>query len=84
MKFLADENFTSAGVQALCDAGLDVAYIAEDSPSIKDWQVMETAIENSRTILTHDRDYGELMFKYGYRTPAGVIYFGTNPGGLFV
>ena len=65
----------AAGVQVLRDAGLDVTSVAEDSPSIKDWQVMEAAIQTNRTIITHDRDYGELMFKYGYRPPAGVIYF---------
>ena len=75
MKFLANENFMAAGVRLLRDAGLDVIFIAEESPSIKDAQVMEIAIQTNRTILTHDRDYGELMFKYGYRPPAGVIYF---------
>lgn len=75
MKFLANENFMTAGVRVLRDAGLDVVFVAEDSPSIKDFQVLEFAIETSRTILTHDRDYGELVFKYGYRPQAGIIYF---------
>jgi len=37
--------------------------------------VMERAINEDLTILTHDRDYGELIFKDGYRPMAGVIYF---------
>lgn len=56
-------------------ANLDVTFIGEDAPSIKDWEVMEIAIETNRTILTHDRDYGELVFRLGYRPAAGVIYF---------
>ncbi len=75
MKFLANENFMAAGVRLLRVAGLDVIFVAEDAPSIKDWQVMEIAIDTQRTILTHDRDYGELVFKYGYRPKEGVIYF---------
>ena len=75
MKFLANENFMKAGVQVLRQAGLDVISIAEDAPSIKDWQVMEFAISSERTILTHDRDYGELVFRQGYRPQKGVIYF---------
>jgi predicted nuclease of predicted toxin-antitoxin system len=75
MKFLANENFMASGVRVLRAAGLDVTFIGEDSPSTKDWEVMEIAIATNRTILMHDRDYGELVFKYGYRPSAGVIYF---------
>ncbi len=32
MKFLANENFLIAGVRVLRNAGLDVAFIGEDSP----------------------------------------------------
>lgn len=74
-KFLANENFMAAGVRVLRNAGLDVVFIAEESPSIKDWQVTNLAIASDRIILTHDRDYGELVFKHGYRPTAGVIYF---------
>jgi len=75
MKFLANENFLIAGVRVLRNAGLDVAFIGEDSPSIKDWEVIEIAISTHRTILTHDRDYGELVFKHGYRPEKGIVYF---------
>lgn len=75
MKFLANENFMVSGVRVLRNAGLDVIFIGEDYPSIKDWEVMEIAIATNRTILTHDRDYGELVFRLGYRPSAGVIYF---------
>lgn len=35
---------------------------------------MAIAIEEGRTILTFDRDYGELIFKYNYKPPSGIIY----------
>lgn len=36
---------------------------------------MKIAIAEERTILTFDRYYGELIFKYGYRPPKGIVYF---------
>jgi predicted nuclease of predicted toxin-antitoxin system len=35
---------------------------------------MEVATNEERTILTFDRDYGELIFRHNYRPPNGVIY----------
>ena len=35
---------------------------------------MEIAISEDRTIVTFDRDYSELIFKFGYKPQAGVIY----------
>ena len=35
---------------------------------------MQIAINENRTIITFDRDYGELIYKYGFRPSAGVIY----------
>lgn len=36
---------------------------------------MSIAINENRTIITFDRDYGELIYKYGFRPSAGVIYY---------
>jgi predicted nuclease of predicted toxin-antitoxin system len=58
----------------LRENGHDVVAIGETAPSISDQDVMELAIKNDRTILTFDRDYGELIFKKGYKPEAGVIY----------
>ena len=35
---------------------------------------MEIAISEQRTILTFDRDYGELIFRYNYKPEKGVVY----------
>jgi predicted nuclease of predicted toxin-antitoxin system len=73
-KFLANENIPLATVLRLRKEGLDVASISLDSPSITDREVMQVSIDENRTIITFDRDYGELIYKYGFRPPAGVIY----------
>lgn len=35
---------------------------------------MSIAIQEERTVLTFDRDYGELIFKHNYKPANGVIY----------
>lgn len=35
---------------------------------------MALAMREGRLILTFDRDYGELIFRHGYKPEKGVIY----------
>lgn len=74
MKILANENFPLKSVILLEKAGYDIKAIGKDNPSIADKEVMEIAISEERTIITFDRDYGELIYKHGYRPKYGVIY----------
>jgi len=39
---------------------------------------MDIAINEERTILTFDRDYGELIFKHNYKPKKGVIYLRSD------
>jgi predicted nuclease of predicted toxin-antitoxin system len=75
MKFLANENFPISSIRLLLKEGIDIVSVSWDFPSVTDNVVMEFAIRNDRTILTFDRDYGTLIYKYGYRPQGGVIYF---------
>jgi predicted nuclease of predicted toxin-antitoxin system len=75
VKFLANENFPAPSIRLLRDSHLDVLAIAEIYPGITDEEAMNISIKEGRTIITHDSDYGELIFKYGYKPNAGVIYF---------
>ena len=74
MKFLANENFPQRSVLYLKSKEFDICSIGTDNPSITDHAVMTIAIKEERTILTFDRDYGELIFRYNYKPPRGVIY----------
>jgi predicted nuclease of predicted toxin-antitoxin system len=74
MKLLANENFPLASVKFLKTCGFDIDYIADGCSGISDMEVMEKAIKENRTILTFDRDYGELIFKYNLKPMMGVIY----------
>lgn len=75
MKLLANENFPNTSINYLQNAGFDIVAIKIIAPGISDEEVLRMAITESRTILTFDRDYGELIFKYRHRPSAGVIYF---------
>jgi len=74
MRLLANENFPAKSILYLRGKGFGIISIGTDNPSIKDHAVMAIAIEEDRTILTFDRDYGELIFKYNYKPPRGIIY----------
>ena len=74
MKFLANENFPLSSVMYLKNKGLDITYIGTDNPSISDREVLSMALEQNRTILTFDRDYGELIFLYQIKPDKGVVY----------
>ncbi|MEM8525387.1 MAG: DUF5615 family PIN-like protein [Bacteroidota bacterium] len=71
---LADENFPFASYKYLVEQQYDIKHIAVDHASIKDYEVINIAIEEERIILTFDSDFGELIFKLGF-SPKGVVFF---------
>lgn len=75
MRYLADENMSAAVVAGLRAAGHDVAFIAEDSPSIPDDFVLARAVRESRVLITYDKDYGKLVFVDRQPADSGVILF---------
>ncbi len=79
MKYLANENVPFSSITYLKSKGYDIKAIGVDDPSITDEQVMQIAIEENRIIITYDSDYGELIFKYGYKPAAGVIFIRVQP-----
>jgi predicted nuclease of predicted toxin-antitoxin system len=74
VKLLANENFPLASILFLRGIGYDITSIGEDYSGISDRVVMEIAEAEQRTILTFDRDYGELIYKYSYKPQRGIIY----------
>ena len=74
MKLLANENFPYKSIFYLRSKGFDVSSIGMDNPSVKDSEVMEIAMRENRTIITFDRDYGELIFHQNYKPDKGVNF----------
>jgi predicted nuclease of predicted toxin-antitoxin system len=74
VKLLANENFPFSSVLYLRNKGYDITSIGEDYSGISDKIVLEIAESEQRIILTFDRDYGELIYKYNYKPTKGIIY----------
>lgn len=74
-RFIADENFPHPSFRLLTGNGVDVVHVGIDSPTIDDPSVLRLAVEQSRILLTLDRDHGELVFRHLVAPPPGVVYF---------
>ncbi len=79
MRFLANENMPAASIHRLRSASYEVASIIEDSPGATDRVILSRAHAEHRVILTFDRDYGELIYRYHQLVPSGVVYFRFVP-----
>jgi predicted nuclease of predicted toxin-antitoxin system len=62
--------------------GYAVKSIQEFKQGATDEEVLRMATEENLVILTFDRDYGELIFRYAVVNPPAVVYFrfkGSDP-----
>jgi len=75
MHILANENFPKAAVEALWARGHDVVWVRTDSPGSADREVVARARAEGRVLITFDKDFGELAFRSGLSSPAGIILF---------
>lgn len=74
MRLLANENIPISSIAYLKKEGYDIIGIGTDHSGITDLEVIQLAINQKRTIVTFDRDYGELIFKHGLKPPEGIIF----------
>jgi predicted nuclease of predicted toxin-antitoxin system len=79
MRLLADENFPRPAVVALREAGLDVQWIAETDPGAPDDEVLAICLATHRTLLTFDKDFGELAYRRDLPADCGIILFRITP-----
>ena len=79
MKLLADENFPRPALQALRHAGFDVLSIAETNAGAPDEEVLALCVSTNRTLLTFDKDFGELAYRTGLPAQCGIVLFRVTP-----
>lgn len=79
MRLLANENFPRVAVEFLRGLGHDVVWVAEHFPSTRDESVLECAAQESRILLTQDKDFGELAFRRGLPAHCGIVLFRLPP-----
>lgn len=75
MRFLANENFPRAAVDALHADGHDVKWIRTEAPGVSDAVVLQQAIQQRRVVLTFDKDFGELAFRQRREQVPGIVLF---------
>lgn len=62
MKFLADENIAKSTLSQLRNMGYDVIHVLEAGlVGYPDEDVMALAKSEQRVIVTHDKDFGDLL-----------------------
>jgi len=82
MRILADENISRSLIAALRVNGHDVLSVKESLRGGKDTEILARAQAEGRIVLTHDKDFGELAFRFGLPAECGVILLrpsGSNP-----
>ncbi|MGD2108793.1 MAG: DUF5615 family PIN-like protein [Phycisphaerae bacterium] len=72
MRLLADANISRALYGFLESAGHDCIHAETLSPGLSDDELLHMAVDEERTILTADKDFGELVFRRLLTVP-GVI-----------
>ena len=75
MRFALNENMPGAVVRALRAAGHDVLSVKEAMRGEEDQPVLAPAQTEGRVVVTQDKDFGELAFRYGLPAECGVILF---------
>jgi predicted nuclease of predicted toxin-antitoxin system len=78
MKFLLDQDVYAATARFLLDLGHDVVLVARIGLSrAQDQEILRIAQEQTRILVTRDRDFGNLVFVK--ELGAGVIYLRIVP-----
>jgi predicted nuclease of predicted toxin-antitoxin system len=75
MRFLADENFPRRVAESLAALDYDVTSISELRPGASDIEVLSICMADSRTLLTLDKDFGELAWRRRLPATCGVVLF---------
>ncbi len=75
MRILADENFPGIAIEALHAPGHDVLWVRLAAPGSSDVEVLAAAQREARVLVTFDKDFGELAFRFGLPAESGIILF---------
>jgi predicted nuclease of predicted toxin-antitoxin system len=82
MRLIANENISGTVVRALRERGHDVLAVKESMRGADDLAVLDRAQVEQRLVVTHDKDFGELAFRYGKAAGNGIVLFrlsGSDP-----
>ena len=73
MKLLADECCDAGMVDALRSDGYDVVFAVESMRGAVDDEILERAHNENRGLITVDKDFGELVYRFGLAAYAVIL-----------
>ena len=82
MRIVANETVARTVIEESRQRGHDVLSVKESLRSEKDPVILARAQAEHRLVVTHDKDFGELAFRFGLPASSGVILFrlsGADP-----
>jgi predicted nuclease of predicted toxin-antitoxin system len=81
MRIIANENVMATLVSELRNRSHDVLWVKESMRGAEDNRILGKAQTEQRLVLTHDKDFGELAFRYGLPAACGVLLIRLSGGG---
>ena len=82
MRILANENVPAPVVAALRQRAHDVMSVKDEMRGASDREILARAQAEGRIVVTCDRDFGELAFRFGLPAACGVVLLrlsGSSP-----
>ena len=77
LKFLVDNSSGKNLADALKNHKFNVIYAGDILPDAEDEEILEKAEKENRILITNDKDFGELIFRYK-KPSSGVILLRLN------
>lgn len=77
MRLLLDANISVRIVAPLSAMGHDVVSQLQENPNAADEEILKRAHQEKRTVITYDKDFGELVFQHEVGH-SGVILLRTR------
>jgi len=78
MKFIVDENIPFEVFLKLKKEGFDVISVSKNDQRLNDEEILSLALKENRTLITLDKDFGELVFRLKKKN-AGIILLRIIP-----
>ena len=75
MRVLADENIAEQVIVRLRAAGYDVRWARETDRGEADPTLLDLATQERRTLITYDKDFGDLVHQSHIQRPTALSCF---------
>jgi predicted nuclease of predicted toxin-antitoxin system len=82
MRWIVNENVSGTVIRTLRERGHDVLAVKESLRGAADLEILAQAQSGERVVVTHDKGFGELAFRFRLPARGGVVLFrlsGTDP-----